>query len=51
MENEGSCTALALKVWKTQIDRADKLFGSLSSEDVLREIAPDRNRLVYLWDI
>jgi len=49
MENEGSCTALALKVWKTQIDRADKLFGSLSSEDVLREIAPGRNRLVYLW--
>jgi hypothetical protein len=49
MENEGSCIALALKVWKTQIDRADKLFGSLSSEDVLREIAPGRNRLVYLW--
>jgi hypothetical protein len=49
MENEGSCIALALKVWKTQIDRADKLFRSLSSEDVLREIAPGRNRLVYLW--
>jgi hypothetical protein len=49
MENEGSCIALALKVWKTQIDRADRLFGSLSSEDVLREIAPGRNRLVYLW--
>jgi hypothetical protein len=49
MENEGSCIALALKVWKTQIDRADKLFGNLSSEDVLREIAPGRNRLVYLW--
>src|SRR6202035_4139410 len=49
MENEGSCIALALKVWKTQIDRADKLFGSLSSEDVLREIAPGRNRLLYLW--
>jgi hypothetical protein len=32
-----------------QIERADKLFGSLSSEDVLREIAPGRNRLLYLW--
>ena len=49
MGNEGSCIALALKVWKTQIDRADKLFGSLPSEEVLREIAPGRNRLLYLW--
>ena len=49
MENEGSYAALGLKVWKSQIDRADKLFGTLSSEEVLREIAPGRNRLLYLW--
>jgi hypothetical protein len=49
MGNEGSHAALGLKVWKAQIDRADKLFGSLSSEEVLREIAPGRNRLLYLW--
>ncbi len=40
MGNDPSCVPLALKAWKTQIDRADKLFGSLSSEEVLREIAP-----------
>src|ERR1700752_2032347 len=49
MGNEGSYAALGLKAWKTQIDRADKLFGGLSSEEVLREIAPGRNRLLYLW--
>ena len=49
MENEASCVALGLKAWKTQIERADKLFGNLSSEDVLREIAPGKNRLLYLW--
>jgi hypothetical protein len=49
MGNDPSCVALALKVWKTQIDRADKLFGSLSPEEVLREIAPGRNRVLYLW--
>lgn len=49
MGNEGSYVALALKVWRSQIDRADKLFGSLSPQDVLREIAPGRNRLLYLW--
>jgi hypothetical protein len=38
MGNEGSCIALALKVWKAQIERADKLFRSLSSAEVLREI-------------
>src|ERR1700681_1999185 len=49
MGNEGSFAAVGLKVWKAQIDRADKLFGTLSSEHVLREIAPGRNRLLYLW--
>ena len=48
MGNEGSCVAIGLK-WKTQIDRADKLFGTLSSEEVLGEIAPGRNRVLYLW--
>src|SRR2546428_992814 len=49
MGNEGSYVALGLKVWKAQIDRADKLFGSLSSEEVQHEIAPGRDRLLYLW--
>ena len=49
MENEGSYAALGLKVWKAQIERANKLFGSLSSEEAQREIAPGRNRLLYLW--
>src|ERR1700758_2640475 len=49
MTNEGSYVALGLKTWNAQIDRADKLFGGLSSEEILREIAPGRNRLLYLW--
>jgi len=49
MANDPSFVALGLKSWKTQIDRADKLFGSLSPEEVLREIAPGRNRVLYLW--
>ena len=49
MGNEDSYVALGLKTWNTQIDRADKLFGGLSSEEILQEIAPGRNRLLYLW--
>jgi DinB superfamily len=49
MGSEDLCVALGLKTWKTQIDRADKLFGTRSSEEILREIAPGKNRLLYLW--
>lgn len=49
MGSENSYVALALKTWNTQTDRADKLFGRLSSEEILREIAPGRNRPLYLW--
>ena len=49
MGNEGSYVALGLKTWNAQIDRADQLFGGLSSDEILREIAPGRNRFLYLW--
>ena len=49
MGSELSYVNLALKTWNTQIDRADKLFAGLSSEEVLREITPGRNRLLYVW--
>jgi len=49
MGNEASYTTLGLKAWKAQVDRADKLLGTLSSEQVLQQIAPGRNRLLYLW--
>src|ERR1700738_1806055 len=49
MGEDGSFVGLGVEHWKTQIDRADKLFGGLSSEEVLREIAPGRNRILYLW--
>ena len=49
MGNDDAYVTLGLKVWKAQIDRAGKLFEALSSEEVLREIAPGKNRLLYLW--
>ena len=49
MGNEGLYVAVGLKMWKAQIERADKIFGSLSPEEALQEIAPGRNRLLYLW--
>ena len=40
---------LALRNWKLGTDRADRIFGGLSEEALQREVAPGRNRLVYLW--
>lgn len=38
----------ALKSWDTWLGRAGKLFDSLSDEEMLAEIAPGKNRPVYL---
>ena len=31
------------------LERADKFFSSLSREELLKEVTPGRNRLIYLW--
>ena len=41
--------ANAIAVWKSALERTDKLFQSLSSEELMKEVAPRRNRLAYLW--
>src|SRR5260370_28626504 len=49
MTNEELYLAVALNGWKGNIERADKMFSGLSDQEVLREIAPGKNRLIYLW--
>ena len=39
----------ALRAWRSNADRIDKFFGALSPEQLEQEIAPGRNRLIYLW--
>jgi hypothetical protein len=38
----------ALRAWKFNADRIETFFKSLSDEELEREIAPGRNRLLYL---
>jgi hypothetical protein len=38
-----------LRTWKSTVDRIDNHFGALSPEQLEQEIAPGRNRLIYLW--
>jgi DinB superfamily len=49
MTPEESVVRTAVQAWKLNVDRADKLFSGLSEQQLLTEVAPGRNRLVYLW--
>ena len=39
---------MAIKGWNIQISRADKFFDSLGKDDYFKEVAPGKNRIVYL---
>src|SRR5437868_198715 len=49
MANEELFLSGALNGWKTNIERADKMFSNLTTEQLLKEVAPGKNRLIYLW--
>jgi hypothetical protein len=49
MTNEELFLAVALTGWKGNIERADKMFSGLSEEELLKEVAPGKNRLIYIW--
>lgn len=40
---------VAINSWRLALDRADKIFSGLTEEQLLREVAPGKNRIIYLW--
>jgi hypothetical protein len=49
MTPEQSVVSTAVLSWKLNLERADKLFSGLSEQQLLTEVAPGKNRLIYLW--
>jgi hypothetical protein len=49
MTVEESLVRTAVTTWKTNVDRATKFFAGLSDAQLQHEIAPGKNRLIYLW--
>src|SRR5271168_4211410 len=49
MSTETSLIDSALRGWKFNVERAEILFGGLSPEQLEQEVAPGKNRLIYLW--
>ncbi len=48
MNTEDIFIKMGLDAWHTQIKRTDDLFNSLSDEQLMKEVAPGRNRGIYL---
>jgi hypothetical protein len=49
MALEQSFVDAALRNWRTNMDRAGKFFPSLTAEELELQVAPARNRLIYIW--
>ena len=48
MNIEQKLVDAALRAWKFNADRIEKFFDELSEEQLQQEVAPGRNRLIYL---
>jgi hypothetical protein len=48
MDQKNVFTKMALNAWQMQVDRSSKLISELNDEQLLKEIAPGKNRGVYL---
>jgi hypothetical protein len=49
MSNEEIQIAVALGAWKSNLERADRFFTSLDRTALQQQVAPGRNRAIYLW--
>ncbi len=49
MTTEELIVAAAVQAWKQQLERAETFFSGLSESQLQQEVAPGKNRLIYLW--
>src|ERR1700741_3300058 len=40
---------VAINSWRLVVERADKIFSRLTEDQLVGEVAPGRNRVIYLW--
>ena len=40
---------VAINSWRLVVERADKTFSKLTPDQLLTEVAPGKNRIIYLW--
>src|SRR6266566_6507186 len=40
---------VAINSWRLVVGRADEIFSRLTEDQLLQEVAPGKNRVIYLW--
>jgi uncharacterized damage-inducible protein DinB len=40
---------VAINSWRLILERVNKAFSNLTDDQLLKEVAPGKNRLIYLW--
>jgi hypothetical protein len=49
MDTSSQLVDSALRAWELAVVRATKLFGGMTEQELEREVAPGKNRLIYLY--
>jgi len=49
MTSQQLSVKVAINSWRLVLERANKKFSNLTEDQLLREVAPGRNRLIYIW--
>ncbi len=49
MTSQQLSVKVAINSWKLVVERADKTFSKLNDDQLLKEVAPGKNRLIYIW--
>jgi hypothetical protein len=49
MTSQQLSVTVAINSWRLVLERADKIFSNLTEHELLKEVAPGKNRLIYLW--
>ena len=49
MTSRNLSAQVAINSWRLVLERANKTLSNLPEDQLLKEVAPGRNRLIYLW--
>src|SRR5258705_12110058 len=49
MTSQQLAVKVAINSWKLVVERAGKKFSALTEDQLLKEVAPGKNRLIYIW--
>src|SRR5260370_25839842 len=49
MTSQQLSVKVAINSRRLVLERTDKIFSNLTEEQLLKEVAPGKNRLIYLW--